>query len=469
MNQERVKLELSHCLEEWGVNGSHNNNNNSSNDRERNAKFKNHVLRAGVSMFNAKNEKSTFEHLVGDRAFPTSYEQAYRYVLEHDVEGFKRSVKYKIVDKLAAEVRKEGREMRGSSLPMLAPYYRWYSKRKPSEVIEYRRKKMYARFSDQDLDPFNRFTYLLGRKESEYLFERWFCCSKDATYGTVLEATLACYALQNQVPCLSCHALKTLRWNGGFGTSFMDIVCTFCNSTYEVKTKADMEKCESQFERNYSIGGSYRGYWGHRNAMTKDQKMYLVVLPRDWTMGRNGKQYRPVFCMEIDDVLPRLSSASFWSENPPKRIKRAQRDTLVVQSYIKTKISTKKKWFDLPKSCLSFDVDEIIRQVYIKSYSLAEYNRLNTILLSSEDQTVITATQSLTAGKRKKKGDNRKGQKPKKNQSDKKHFSKDALTAKLDQLKLKNEEECEDWEEMYSDTSEHEDKVPLVKEQKRKG
>jgi hypothetical protein len=332
-DEAAVRQELVYSLDEWAM---------TSNGHRQ------HILNEGIVQFGNRNDSATFEHLrTGyNEVFPQEYESAIRFFFRHDLLGqgsIKNRITCSAMDKLE-EI--DGYKNR--------PYYRKYDKWERSKVIGYMLRENFRKVAKERLDPKERFIFSFEeRPESERIFENWFLCSIDSFDGMFFEAALACHAIYKEA-CFQCKCRNSLRWNGGGETSWMDLVCVACNSTYEVKTKASMEKCEYEFERNKLKGGSYDNYWRHRNAIhddnNKNQKMFCVVLPRQWTMNRSGKLIRPVSCYEIDYVLPDVQASCFRPIKPPPGFAKEQRERYMVlplKSVIKLKKTAvdKAHWF----------------------------------------------------------------------------------------------------------------------------
>ena len=180
----------------------------------------------------------------------------------------------------------------------------------------------------------------------------------------------------------------------------MDMVCIACHSTYEVKTKESMEKCESHFERNRIPGGSYRNYWRHRNAIhdPKTQKMFLVVLPREWTSNKAGKKFRPVYCMEIDQVIPAIKASCFRPIKPPPTLTKQEQERykmLPLRGDVVAKSGTRQVWFQLEKWEPPIDYGQIMQQVFIKHYSQEEFDHIETLSSGEEESSAVGNTQPI--------------------------------------------------------------------------
>ena len=108
-----------------------------------------------------------------------------------------------------------------------------------------------------------------------------------------MEAIVCCHALKN-IPCTNCKLLKALRWAGGGKSSWQDMICIECGATYEIKTKASMEKVETALKHNRIQGGSFRAWCELINSQPTTIKRYLVILPRTFTyksMQEKGKKF----------------------------------------------------------------------------------------------------------------------------------------------------------------------------------
>jgi transposase-like protein len=358
MDKNQVRKDLNRSLYEWGVNGDHKVHSN----------FREKIIQEGLTMYHEEAHYSTFEHFKHTAvAFPTNYEDAIRRVLEDCLDT-------KVITGFFDD-RCVTRE----------PYYRWYDKRN-SSITGCRLKADYKGWSKKQLDPMQPLKEYRKPSPAEFWFHRWIAGDVDAGLGTVYEAILAAHALKNE-SCFHCKRLNCLRWGGSQG-AWLDLICTKCHSTFEVKTKASRDKMTEEFERNSISGGSFRHFWRHQNAIrSTDQKMYLVVLPRSLDVGRSGNQFCPVSCMEIDYVLPCLSSSCFRPPKPPPGLTREERekyDEVYLESRITVKPLTKKKWFDLPKRDEVIAWRDIYNEVYVHNFGQEEFDRWSIYFGSSD-------------------------------------------------------------------------------------
>jgi hypothetical protein len=82
---------------------------------------------------------------------------------------------------------------------------------------------------------------------------------------------------------------------------------------YEVKSKATMEHVDRVFKFNNTYAGSFKRFCGlYNNPKKPNQKMFMVVLPRNSIKKLNGAVH-PVYVAEIDTVLLNPSYARILS------------------------------------------------------------------------------------------------------------------------------------------------------------
>ena len=426
MDEQTVRQELIHSLEEWGVNDY-------SNKKHRD--FRQYVLKEGCRQFklcssNDDDSDSTFEHLHKysdtNLAFPNEKQQAIRFFFQTELTDFVSRRDYNIL------YEKTDYLVDATSYSN-EPYYRMYERKrfpqssssrdnkkvlpsgeKGGNVIGYRLKRQFEGQPLELLDPFNRFEYDFTCRDNpsyiaERVFDDWFNSDDPSWQGKIMEVMVAIHSIYHQ-PCFSCKRRGSIRWNGGFETSWMDLVCTQCHSTYEVKSKQSIDKCASQMERNELSGGSYAKYWSHRNAIESRrkrclgeknevdlQKMFLVIIPREESINRSGQKIRPVYCVEIDHVLPRLTSSSFRPLDPPCLMSKQQRDRysiLPIRSVIKTKTQQQRHrhdatsigvvWFQLISGS-PVDVFEIMKDVFVEHFGNDEYDRIDRLYEHNND------------------------------------------------------------------------------------
>ena len=217
-NLKEVIEELQYSLNEWGLQERCDEHYN----------FRQKVLQDGLRMASYVGSKVTYQDAKKD-TFPLNIGEAYEKVLKSDAESLRHRDMYHRHDSLNVGGFGE-------------PFSRWYDKRAVlPRVTRYRKKPQYKRFSNSELDPLQRYKFHRMTKP-KFCFNRWFFDDdKDSEMGTLFESWFSCHALQHE-SCFNCKGRNSLRWYGGSKSSWQDIICTACHSTYEVKSKATMEK-----------------------------------------------------------------------------------------------------------------------------------------------------------------------------------------------------------------------------------
>lgn len=405
MDESWVRAEIVNSLNEWGVSGS----------RKDQTAFRAKVLREGVAMIQDKEKEPVAFDQLKLTKFPTDATEAITLAVKSDFEDDHRHLHWVTCDEL------------GDEAPF-PPFYKRERRHAYGSVVTYPKRNQYSKFSNEDLDPFRRFTFRQIGK-SEYWFDRWVLSPDAALLGTVFEAMLACHALQFE-PCFNCKHRKSLRWSGGSKTSFQDLVCIKCKSLFEVKTKENMEKVERTFQCNNLSGGSFSRYSATRNGLLPGQKMFIVMLPRTFTVTQAGLKVYPVFAAEIEEVAPSLTCSSF---NPHRK------DYFHFKSSVRMKLQTKKKWFDLPKPSTSIDNYKIYDKAFIACFSREEFD-------CRRAEVVSDSVASQNREEKRNQGSERKLEEDTLNEP---VVSKvNALKEDLESLRVGNEEE-DDWESMY--------------------
>ncbi|KAL7538859.1 hypothetical protein ACHAXR_011420 [Thalassiosira sp. AJA248-18] len=279
------------------------------------------------------------------KKFPKNYSDAYEHVLRND----------EVSDQIFCCSDK----LNGGGY--LEPFFRCHDRR-TGAFTGYKLKNEYQGFSSRELDPLYRFQF--DEISNENLFyQRWFVDEDDASAdGVLFEAMLACHALQYE-PCYDCKCLNALRWNGGGSASWQDMICIKCGATYEIKTKASMEKVENALHWNNLNGGSFSSWCRLRNSKQPNQKMYLVLLPRKSTFNRHHEK-----------VLPKICSNSFNTNHNSIRFK----------SSVSLKLNTKAKWFNLPITGEVIEMGQIAVKVFKERFSEEKYERLRHLYFGSD-------------------------------------------------------------------------------------
>ena len=408
MNWKYCREELAHTFEEWGVNGNHNQH----------LEFRKSVYEEAKRMIETGSTPTNYSKLK-NLTFPTESTKAVEHVCRSDLrEKLPDSHRYLLEDKLASIVDDKG---------CMMPFFRVYAK---NTVICYKRQPEFKGFSIRnELDPFHRFSFRQV-SQAELWYNRWFLSGVDSNAGTIFEARLACYALQSEA-CFECKYRNTLRWNGGVGASWQDLVCIQCESMYEVKTKATMEKIEREFKYNSIRAGSFSRYCSLRNSLKQGQKMFLVVLPRLPTFDRSGKkECFPVYIAEIDRVLPRVGRMTF-------------RKPSLLQSVVSVKLITKRLWFNLPEA-KGILYRDCMKSLFVQEFSQQVLDRLDAeYVVFDDDEEESDGDQPVQVSKEeriKSKSDEARNEEG--------NCRLERLRADLESIKV-GDDECDDWESMY--------------------
>ena len=244
------------------------------------------------------------------------------------------------------------------------------------------------------LDPLSRFQFRPTTK-TDLLFQQWFVTSVGGNASDLemlFEAAIACHALLRE-SYYNCKGQQTLRWNGGSGASWQDLICIKCECMYEVKTKADMEKVSKSFYHNEISGGSFSSFWKLNNSKRPGQKMFLVILPRTSTLNRRkGQRGYPVHIAEIAHVLPQAYINTF-NETMSKTSGMRFKSTIFVKE------GTQARWFDLPvfdwKKSTMRDIKE---RVFVDRFSRKRYAELDEQYFGNHEETITEDLENLNIG-----------------------------------------------------------------------
>jgi len=222
-----------------------------------------------------------------------------------------------------------------------APYHVRLDKYDPTHFFV-KIKWEYDRLSRSELDPFNRFSFEKVTKR-QFFAAKWRRVQQedDSLVGHVFEAIVVSHAIHNE-GCYQCKRRNCLRWNGGTHSPWTDMECIACDSTYEIKSKYNMEAIEKDQERTI-VGGSYRDFYALRaQRRCPGWKQYLVEvsrMPSYCKMPKLGPGLHKCWIVqiaEIDRVLPTLR-ANCFADGP----------NMILKSHIITK-ATAAHWFRVP-------------------------------------------------------------------------------------------------------------------------
>jgi hypothetical protein len=128
--------------------------------------------------------------------------------------------------------------------------------------------------------------------------------------GRKFEIAIAHNFQTNQnIVCKNCNCSNTIRWCGGTGAPWKDMICIKknCNTYYEVKTKENNNAIERIIEKKELDGGSLKHFL-HQKYDGK--KHIIVIIDRE-----TGKVYYDD--IEIDQILPKFSKNTFAIDTRP--------------------------------------------------------------------------------------------------------------------------------------------------------
>ena len=342
--EEKVKSSIFKSLNEWGVN----------NDQSEHREFRKHVVKLCLEIFRQEwNSEEDIAELKEEmealrkESLPYGFDEAYKHVLYSDLvdDGTRKfDVCIDLLDSISGE-RFEG---------FCEPFFYKSDENGNTKLLK---KRQFYRF--HEMDPLRRYREEF-KEPSDFFFERFFSPEEhESRLGVVFEAWIACHVAQFQ-SCVNCGCKKSVRWVGGFRSSWRDMECVHCHAVYEIKTKKSEKIILKIVHWGKIRGGSYRGFCKLKRRF-KDQKVFLVLAPRA-SISSIGSRVYPVRIVEITQCSPKVSE---W--------------TLLGRPRLKTEVffkSTKvKTWFELP--LLEKTESELARirmDVYHSTYSKKSYD-----------------------------------------------------------------------------------------------
>lgn len=347
MKLNLVRNELAYQLNEWGL----------SNERKSHVHFRHELCfmiekligPSSALRLDAQLAKSTTFEM---EDFPKNPLDAYRFILHLEMNADIPP------HRLCVYSDKLGVVERYSLNPFTRRHY--YNKQGKRQDTKYIRKKEYKGFLPEDFDPFRRFEFVQLSKK-EFMYHRWVMSSRAAKAGIFFEAQVSCHVLQFQ-NCFQCKCRNSLRWNGGSESSWQDLKCAVCTSTYEIKTKRTNEKIEKCFNRNEIPGGSFAALCQQKNKLQPGQKMFIVLLPRLPQRRLNGEGYHPVYIAEIEHALPQIVPFTFERTEKPSQFP-------ILKSLVSINLFTKQLWFELPSHVEIPDLEGVVKEVFAETFS----------------------------------------------------------------------------------------------------
>ena len=293
-----------------------------------------------------------------DRAqkLSSDFNEAIKFVLENSIN--KRQILYsRVKDKISVCYEQ---------FLAYEPYY------ENQRTGTYALKKRFHTVNETLLDPIVRFVACQMTKK-EYFHWFFFEANDALLAGYIFEAIVASYVTNDTdtIRCQSCSRSGSLRWCGGPASPWTDLVCTNCNSTYEIKSKDSSLTIDKQVKDFNSItGGSFGQYQMLRRRCKVTNFIVMVGRKAEHAAGNVTEPYWRVSVAEIDTVLPRFKDRSFANTNST---------SISIGSKIKVKVGTyRQEWFRIPYQ--SIDQKNLAREVFDDKFDATEFPEGNSDL-----------------------------------------------------------------------------------------
>ena len=343
---EYCKGQLQYDCKCWGVteNGMHSNKYNKYIAYLENELTKEREIASFPKIPPTLREKESVDSLKGK-----IFLEAVEHVLENEIKNAEEKY-YEVIDKLENDY--QGQKFRK---PYHAPYYFDTRYGKFQLHDNYKRFSKSSNCSTNQFNGPNRYNGFKEVTKEEYFRDMYNQEGMWTIKGYVFEAAVGSHVENENVECLNCRE-SALKWCGGSDAPWMDLVCTKCHSTYEIKSKkGDSTGINEEKTKNGCFqGGSFHKFLMIRTQVKttyKKSKQYLVLVGRNdndqstkySSCGRGQgytKRARPhdVLWSEISHVTPMLSKQIF-ANVPGAKLK----------SHIwLTNNGNLNKWFNLP-------------------------------------------------------------------------------------------------------------------------
>lgn len=341
ISPEAIKYEILHSAKEWGLHPSTNH---------RDERFCNEVSKIAIDTLTRpetiENDLHDLYNELRETRLPNDLDRAIQVVLKTHLETARDLELGYAVDSLGMDFE-----------PFFKP------PRSGDDTL-YRRRREYKRFTQEELDPFQRFTQVT--MDAEAYYHKIWTGNRASLEGGVFQAIVAQY-MELHLACVNCNLRECLRWNGGHKTlsSWSDVVCLECHATYQIKSKKDADKVDKGLKFNSFRGGSFKRYYKYHPL----GKRYLVIVSRAASYDRKQrKMTHNVTIGEIARVLPRLNGESFTKE-----------DKMNITADIELKSdSIQKSWISIPE--YEGDFRSIAEEVYTTEFGPGKWNRINSVV-----------------------------------------------------------------------------------------
>ena len=326
LSENEIIRAMDHSLEQWGI---------KKHQFQEHAEFYDRAMETALLV---KREK-TYEPLDGEilskiPKLPGRLTEAFRHIVRQEIQT-KRT--FLVCDMLSDE------------LPNIfgPPYVLDKYKNR------YMRRDVFEPFKLSQLNPLRRF---IEYKVPSSLYSFNMITMESTMKGIIFETILSHHVVHSNIQCNHCKKRGTIQWFGGSSedSSWRDMVCTSCQSTYEIKSKATPGHIQKCFKYNSIPGGSYRLF--HKMRSQSNSKHYIVLISRQYEWPKVGPAFYQTEIAEIHEVLPTLADRSFVN------LDKAFSKDISLTSLVKTKHHTWKKWLQVPAK--KVDWNSIARSVY---------------------------------------------------------------------------------------------------------
>jgi hypothetical protein len=162
----------------------------------------------------------------------------------------------------------------------------------------------------EELDPLKRFKYTPIAPEDDFM-NKW--SSKPNGYEWlpyhIAEAALIHDIVEKGHACISCCQKHTLAFNASIDSTFSNIFCTSCKSTYTFIGKSGVDKIEKILEKGkVDTGRSFGRYQKEKSLLACNAKMYAVLV----ACGDGWKRWGlNAYAVQIIGALPNVGSKTF--------------------------------------------------------------------------------------------------------------------------------------------------------------
>jgi hypothetical protein len=364
-----VEKEMSRSLNEWGIRRSKDTGHKEFHSRAiESAKYQSKQKCSKNDPLKVYKNDPLLRRIeeMKETTLPFDRTKAICHVLEQELQTSENQEYYIAEDKLGMNYK---------------PFYQKWPNHITGQV-GYGRVKKFEKFKLAELDPLNRFQKKVFSSPKEWFNYIWNNKRNFSLDGTVFEALVA-HHLVFSMACHHCTHRNSLRWNGGYASasSWADVVCIVCKSTYEIKSKTSKQVIENGLKFNNFPGGSFRTFCMYPAL----NKRFLVMVSREASCDdkKNTDMTHRVSIAEIDHVLPRLCDKSFV-ESGGDEIKIT---TEVILRLPKT--TRQVAWCRIPK--FEGDYRELARQVYVAKYGPESWK----IVSNSQEQQAGAVPRSL--------------------------------------------------------------------------